>query len=159
MAARKHRQYSEADKATALALLQANGGNLSRTASELKMPLATLQQWRDGKGIHPDVLEKREEKKELLDGLFEQVARTYLGRALSDDAVTASSGKDAIITAATAVDKMRLLREQPTQITDTTARVDLSRLSLEELKSLEQIAERLAGPGGDPGGDRPQVAP
>lgn len=53
---------------------------------------------------------------QTLDDMFEQVARAYLDRALASDVVKDTRGKDAVTTAAIAVDKMRLLRDLPTEI-------------------------------------------
>lgn len=39
--------YAERDRAAALAALEANGGNLSRTATQLGMSRTTLSRWRD----------------------------------------------------------------------------------------------------------------
>lgn len=111
----KRRKYSDKDRAEALALLTANGGNLLRTATDLDMPLATLEGWAKASVTHPDVTELKKVKIEALEDLFEQAARKYIARALADDAVAKSSGKDAMITAATATDKMRLLRGESTQ--------------------------------------------
>lgn len=51
-----------------------------------------------------------------LDDLFEKVARKYLGHALNSEVVKETKGKEAVIAAATATDKMRLLRNLPTEI-------------------------------------------
>lgn len=53
---------------------------------------------------------------QALDEIFEKVARRYLSHALEGDVVADTKGKDAIIAAATATDKMRLLRNLPTEI-------------------------------------------
>lgn len=39
--------YSERDRAAALAALEANGGNLTRTAAQLGMSTSTLRRWRN----------------------------------------------------------------------------------------------------------------
>lgn len=109
------RQYSDNDKATALAVLDANGGNVSKTARETKIPPSTITEWRDGR-IHEDVTEIREVKRSELSDLFEAIAYKYLTRASDDTAIKSTTGKDAIIAAATATDKMRLLRGLPTEI-------------------------------------------
>lgn len=138
---KEKRQYTDEEKATALAHLQANGGDVSRTSRELGIPRTTLQQWRDGIGVNKAVPLIRQEKTEALDVLFERVAYLYIGRAQETSAVEKTSGKDAIITAATAVDKLRLLRGQSTEITEE--RSDLSRLSTEELHLYEQLTRRM----------------
>ncbi len=51
-----------------------------------------------------------------LDDLFERVARKYLAHALNSEVVKEAKGKEAVIAAATATDKMRLLRDLPTEI-------------------------------------------
>ncbi len=68
------RTYSDTEKATALAMLDANRGNLSRTQRETSVPRSTLREWRDGR--HPgEVADIRQEKRVELAGLLEQVLR------------------------------------------------------------------------------------
>ena len=51
-----------------------------------------------------------------LDEMFEDIARAYLDHALKDDVIDRTSGQAAVLAAATAVDKMRLLRVLPPEI-------------------------------------------
>lgn len=51
-----------------------------------------------------------------LDELFERAARKFVNHALRDELLIWTSSKDAIIAAGVAVDKMRLLRDLPTEI-------------------------------------------
>lgn len=51
-----------------------------------------------------------------LDDLFERVARRYLKHALKAETIEGLKGRDAVIAAATATDKMRLLRNLPTEV-------------------------------------------
>jgi 8-oxo-dGTP pyrophosphatase MutT (NUDIX family) len=44
----KRRHYSDEERAEALAVLDANAGNLKRTARDLDIPRATLQEWAGG---------------------------------------------------------------------------------------------------------------
>jgi transposase-like protein len=117
----KKRQYSDKGKAEILAVLDSNKGNVSLTARQTGVPRATLQEWRNGR-ISSDVPEIRQIKKEELSDVFERVARQYLDRALSDEATNDTKGKDAVIAAATATDKMQLLRGKPTAIVAESAR-------------------------------------
>ena len=134
------RQYTEDDKATALAALEANDGNLKRTASELNIPRATLTSWRDGKGINTEVSEKCHQKKEALSGLFEQACRVYLQHAVAKATVGKTSGKDAMTAAAIAVDKMQLLDGKPPTINQN----DYSHLTDAELaKRAADVEQRL----------------
>jgi transposase-like protein len=133
------RQYTDAEKASALALLQANAGNVTRTCRDLGIPAATLRDWRDGEGVNHAVAEIREGKIEELDTLFEQVARLYLGQAMTKEVISRASGKDAVIAAATATDKMRLLQNKPTAINSNDLRIDLSKLNDQQLHQLDAI--------------------
>jgi len=58
----EHRQYSEDEIASALAMLRANGGNAKRTAKHLGISRTTLRQWAGlspvrGKQVGPDLVE------------------------------------------------------------------------------------------------------
>jgi transposase-like protein len=112
------RSYSEEEKASALALLKANRGNVTKTSSDLNVPATTLRQWRDGEHVNADVAKKREKKERSLAELFEEVAYAYLDRALETEAVSESKGKEAVVAAATALDKLRLLQGEATSISE-----------------------------------------
>jgi transposase-like protein len=118
------RQYTDAEKASALALLQANAGNVTRTCRDLGIPAATLRDWRDGEGVNHAVAEIREGKIEELD---------------TKEVISRASGKDAVIAAATATDKMRLLQNKPTAINSNDLRIDLSKLNDQQLHQLDAI--------------------
>jgi transposase-like protein len=129
------RQYTDRDRAATLAVLDTNNGNVSRTMRETGVPRTTLQKWAAGCGISSDVPELRQEKRRELGEIFEHVARLYLERAESADAVADTRGKDAIIAAATAFDKLQLTKGAPTSIT--------ANLSDEErAQKLAEILER-----------------
>jgi len=110
----RKRTYTDEDKAAALVGLDANGGNLSRTAKEFNVPIMTLSEWRNGR-VTETVTGIRKVKKQSLAELFEEAARAYLARALESDAVSDTRGKDALIAAATALDKLQLLTGEDTQ--------------------------------------------
>lgn len=111
-----YKQYSEDDKAAALAFLEAHDGNTFKAANELDIPETTLRAWKNGMGVHPNIALKCEVKKSELSDLFEAAARLYLGRAVEENAIQESTGKEAMTAAAIATDKMRLLRDQATSI-------------------------------------------
>lgn len=60
--------------------------------------------------------EMMDEAEETLDRIFERTARNYLRHANLDKTLSETKGKDAVIAAATALDKMRLIRGLPTEI-------------------------------------------
>lgn len=120
------RQYSDAEKAESLAALDANGGNVSKTARDLGLPRKTLAQWAADRHIHQDVAELRQEKKIDLAARLEQIAR-QLAEAMPEKMATANLQQVAT-SMGIAIDKMQLLRGQPTNISDI---------------AVEQIADRI----------------
>jgi hypothetical protein len=102
------RSYSDEQKAEALAGLDANAGNVARTARQLGLPRKTLDQWAKGRA-HPGVAKLRHQKKEELADHLEALA----GRLL--DAMPGKIAGASLIHLAVAVgiliDKMILLRE------------------------------------------------
>lgn len=143
MAAKKRKQYSDKDKASALAVLDANNGNLSATAKLTGVPRKTLADWAKGRVV-PEVAELRHEKKEELADVFERVAYKYLARAEKDDVIDNTTGNSAVTTAAVAVDKMRLLRGLPTEIVQLVpALVDaLERAGMNPQEMFERMIQK-----------------
>lgn len=112
----QRRSFSDNDKAAALAALDANGGNVYKTAKELGVSYSTLHSWSNGVGVNSDVSAVRDEKKIELADKLEAVANRYADHLLEDATVLKTGAKDAAITVGTAIDKMRLLRGLPTEI-------------------------------------------
>src|SRR5262245_42537223 len=50
---KRQRPYDDECRATCLACLAANAGNLKRTARQCGVPVNTLRSWRDGSGAVP----------------------------------------------------------------------------------------------------------
>jgi transposase-like protein len=140
--AKPKRSYSEADKASALALLRSNAGNVKGTARQLNMPISTLRRWADGEHVNEGVAEKYHEKKRDLADVFEDIARTYAEQALGS--VATSKGKDAVIAAATALDKLRLLRGEATDISEVRSS-DAKRELADRLTKLTQRVPEAPG--------------
>jgi transposase-like protein len=108
------RSYSDEDRATALAALDANGGNLSRTASEMGVPRTTLQEWAAGR-VAERVTDIRQEKKGALADRLEEIAHTLVDAI--PNKVSDADLREVSTSLGITIDKMRLLREQPTAIT------------------------------------------
>lgn len=107
------KRYSDEEKANALTHLDANNGNVELTAHEMGIPRGTLQYWERGE-VHPEVIKiKLEERLPLADRL-EQLAH-MLADALPDKIENANL-QQAATSMAIAIDKMRLLRGEPTSI-------------------------------------------
>jgi hypothetical protein len=121
------RSYSDEEKASALAALAANGGNAKLTAQQTGVPRTTLQKWAGG-AVHPTVTQMGQQKREDLADRLEGLAHRLL------DAIPArlpdADLKQLSVSLGIAVDKMRLLRGQPTSIEghDLTDEQRLARL-------------------------------
>jgi hypothetical protein len=108
------REYTEDDRAVALAYLAANNGNKRKTAKDCQVPRSTLQRWIDGEGISKDVPAKTEKKKGDLADIFEKMAYEaleYAGVAIGD-----ATYLQLMTGAAIATDKMNTLRGLPSDI-------------------------------------------
>jgi len=123
----RKRSYSDQEKAAFLLALKANGGNLKRTAEETGVPLATLFHWRNGEGVNSDVADIANQKAESLAEKFERVANLLVERIpgfIDNEKTTLSMVATA---AGIAIDKARLLRNQPTSISTNVELTDEER--------------------------------
>jgi len=102
-----YRRYSDADRARALATLDANAGDCARTARELGIPRQTLQLWALGR-VSADVPELRLENRQTLADRWEKVANAALD--VLDRGTKDLPTKDAAVVGGIATDKMMLLR-------------------------------------------------
>lgn len=111
--ARPRRRYTDDDRATALAVLDSNDGNITRTARETGIPASTIKRWTEDRG---DLADLRDQKRESLSELWENIARAYIARALDAAAVNETAAQSAVTVAAIATDKLQLLQGKPTEI-------------------------------------------
>lgn len=152
--------YTDAQKSIAVELIERYGGltndaidTVRDTLSAPQLSKSTIYGWvlkSQKSNSEPNselVLNRKREKRpapyidpvvvqarasQALDDMFEQVARAYLERALDTDVVKDTRGKDAVTTAAIAVDKMRLLRDLPTEIIEVLPTVQALVIRLQE---------------------------
>lgn len=116
----RKRQYSDNDKATALVALDANKGNLNKTARELKLPLSTLKGWRDGH-VHADVANIRTVKKGTLAERFDDATELMLDvlhKKLEDASLQQIATSIGILQ-----DKSQLLKGHATERTEFTEKL------------------------------------
>jgi transposase-like protein len=146
----KRRSYDDKFRTGAVVTLQAAGypntpGALTRIANELGVPPRTLSRWFNGENNPPPDNLVSEKKEDMAD-LFETVALKYLRHAGNDDVVEGSSGRDAMMNAAVAVDKMRLLRGLPTEIVELMPGVveALKKQNLDPAEVFRRMIERAA---------------
>jgi len=128
-------KYSDREKGEALTLLQSNGGNVKQTAAQLDMPLVTLWEWAKGR-VHPDVTTLKEGMKIELAERMEKLAESCLNLLTPEKLENSTAAQLATITGI-AIDKMRLLREQATTISNAAITDE------ERLRELQELMQRL----------------
>lgn len=121
VAKKKQRRYSDEERANALAALAANGGNVKRTAKQLKIPEKTLANW--AKGVsHPEAAKTGDQKKGDMADAFDRIAWAVL-EGLTPECLQVAIQKGDIAKLGTlagiCVDKALLLRGRATTITRT----------------------------------------
>ncbi len=79
------RQYSDEDKGTALAAVDANGGNVKRTATQLGIPHKTLDDWSKNRNINSAVADLRTIKKGTLADKLQSIAELIADRMPEKD--------------------------------------------------------------------------
>ncbi len=155
------RRYSDEDRAFAIAALASNGGNVWRTSQHLGIPDTTLRQWANGLR-HPEAVLMSEEKKSSLAERFDEFASRVL-RLTTDEDIKAATLKDRFTAAGIAVDKARLLKGEPTEITEDRADDPAQRFrELYQQVGQERaalVADADGGPQPLPEGEAPDAPP
>lgn len=108
---RGRRQYTDDERAAALAAVVANGGCVETTARALGIPTSTLQCWHRGYRC-PEALQLRDEKAGELAAAMEEIA--WLLLALVPEKVYDAPLKHLVAAFGIMVDKMLLLRGEHT---------------------------------------------
>jgi hypothetical protein len=138
-------QYTEAQRAVAVEIVERYGGSVTKEAlwevrealQSPDLPKVSVWRWLHAQVVTP-VAAVTDIKKELpksiepphysitpvarakasksLDQMFEDVADKYLAHALKPEVIAEMKGQPAVMAAAIATDKMRLLRGLPTEI-------------------------------------------
>lgn len=105
-------KYSDVDKATALAVLDANGGNVKKTATDTGIPRTTIERWTKGQAVNPDVTDLRHEKKGELADRLREIAHKLID---SVDTKIPDANLQQVFTAlGITIEKMQLLSGEPT---------------------------------------------
>jgi len=136
--------YSEDFKVGALAMLRVNDNNITKTATQLGLPRVTLRAWAHRlSGITQAVEAKIPQHVKSLADRLDEIAH------LCCDAIPGKIEKAALsqvsVSLAIAVDKMRLLRDQPTAITQdltTEQRVEALKDLLDAARAQRVEAQR-----------------
>ena len=120
--ARKRTRYTDEERASLVVMLESEGypgklGALTKVSEYSKVPKRTLRRWFKGENGKPPDKVVRLKKEDLADK-FEGIAYAMLDHAGGNDIIEEMQGKDAVMSAAIATDKMRLLRGLPTEIVE-----------------------------------------
>lgn len=108
------RPYPDEEKAAALALLAAHGGNLSTAAKAVGCARRTLKRWRDDSDVAMSQI--AHQKKAELEELFKAEIIAAFGSMA--DKRGAASYRDVATAVGIFFDKLRLMGEQSTEIHD-----------------------------------------
>jgi hypothetical protein len=147
---RERRNYTDEEKAQALATLDANNGRLLMTAEELGIPLTTLYCWDIGRGVSPDVVKLRKVKKEELAEDYDHIAK--LGAKLGLERIEEAKFRDLMVGNGIAVDIAARLRGEPTQVIEHRQQVKsayvylIERNKREPQEAIEILSEELQLP-------------
>lgn len=146
--ARKRRRYTDEERANLVVMLEGEGypdtiGALAKVAGYAKVPESTLRGWFKARN-NPPPAKLRDKKKQDLASKFEDIAYAMLDHAGDPDIVDDMKGKDAVMSAAIATDKMRLLRGLPTEIVAIMPEFvkAVERLGQSPLEVMSRIVER-----------------
>lgn len=143
MARRQH--YSDDARAAALAVLDANGGNLSRSAREAGVPPSTLDRWRSDRSKvgSPELRDQKRMEAADVYRSIESKAGGLLDRALDLIAPATVATDPRYLTAlntvaGTATDKRQVLTGLPTErVEHTTLTPDEAIAAARQLRVLE----------------------
>jgi hypothetical protein len=122
-------RYTEDAKAVALAMLEATRGSVSEVSRKCKIPRRTIAHWAKGERVNDDVATKAQQKKVDLSDRLEELAHALINAAFDADKIGESSLKDILVGAGISIDKMQLLRNKPTSITNDTSLLPESELN------------------------------
>ena len=113
--------YTDEDRARGLAAMDATGGRAKLAAAATGIPESTLEQWSKSARVRSVSARKPELRAKVeaqLEKGFENTIRRYLGH-LQEMPLERTGAKDAAIVAGIAHTHLRLLRSQPTSISET----------------------------------------
>lgn len=150
---RPQERYTEAKRAETLAYYELCGCNQRKTARDCNIPVSTVRSWVNGASMNDAVREKTLVKKQELSDRIEELAHLLI------DAAPGKIGDANLLQTMTSlgisIDKLRLLRDKPTQIIDDVSLTDEARNS--RVAQLLDLG-RTRGVGPSSAGDGPAGA-
>ncbi len=146
-AKRKYSKYSDIEKAAILTVYDACGQNLHETARRTGVHPGTLWEWVQGR-VTPAITAMREGGREVLAQRFEEIALKAIG--LIPEKMDKANARDLTWIAGVSTDKMLLLRNQPTQITEERLSEDQAQERIALLLEQARKRKEQAGEAGEP---------
>lgn len=106
--------HSDVKKAAALALYEANGGNVKATAAAVDVPYSTVAQWIAGDHLNDNVLKKRDEIKMSIANDLDLIAKQYAQSLVGNtELMNATHADRRMAVIEKAVQVARNLRDEP----------------------------------------------
>lgn len=143
------RQYSDNDKASALAALDANEGNVNLTSKQIGVPRKTLGEWAQNRHVSHDMAELRHDKKEGLATIIEMAVREMIGASATK--LNGANFQQLWTGVGIGVDKIQLLKGEPTAITGTALSEEDRAAKLTEMMGRGRARLNLLKPTGTNG--------
>lgn len=134
------RRYTEAQRAAAVAAVLANGGNVFRTSREIDIPSKTLEHWVKGEA-RPEAATTGEQKRGTMAEELERVAWKLLGSI--EGKIESAPLSHTATAMGIAIDKARLLRGQPTTITQHDERRSIVAAVLHDPAACDAVTSAL----------------
>lgn len=140
---RKPRTYTDLERANALAVLAACGGNVTRAARECGIPEKTLAYWRDrptSGQLRATVAIREQLMGQSIERMLWRLIRSMKGK------VREAKLPGVVNAFGLMFDRLRLLRSNPTTQPEDLAPdgLDLSRLTADELRTLQAIVSKAS---------------
>lgn len=141
-------RYTDKEKAEALAIVDMQGGNVNAAARLTGVPQSTLERWASGERVNQNVEALRISERKPLSDLIEDLAYDIVDAVKTNGSLKRSNARDLLISLGIAVDKIQLLRGQPTSITENLlsdeARAERVAILLEQARQ-RQLTSQPAG--------------
>ena len=128
--------YSDNFKAESLAALQANGGNILRTSREMNVPESTLRSWKNGSGTRAMAADLRDQKRTELADRLTDIAWNIVN-SINDGDISKANLVQKSTAFGILLDKMRLLSNEATQISEVRAADGVRERIREKLLALQ----------------------
>jgi transposase-like protein len=145
MRERQRREYTPDERAAAMAALDANSGNVGRTATQLGIPEPTLRGWTK-RPESPPLRALHEQKRNDLAGSLDRLAWRLVREARSKDKIKGASLSQVMVAFGIAVDKAALLRQStsiPPKAVSIAGGFDFAKLTAAELEQFLAALKKM----------------